>query len=146
MCYLSNQSFYLENCHGNRTTGAYLCDLNIGPYARCKFCDLESETASHLLWNCNKIKPCWYKLFHNLGLNYPNNDFLSSENWITCNFNSPMNNYLIKALVATTTWIIWKSRCNLIFKNCKPNYQNITDKACLVLLCKLTTSKLIKIL
>lgn len=36
---------------------------------------------------------------------------------------------LAKALIASVAWIIWKIRCNLIFKNSLINYNTIVAKA-----------------
>lgn len=105
--------FIWKMFHGKLPTGAYLYDLNIGPYTLCKFCELEPETASHLFWNCSKTIACWYKVLDCLGLPFLNFHVLNSGLWITSSFNHHHKSHFAKALIVTTVWLIGKRDATL---------------------------------
>lgn len=121
--------FVWKLAHGRLPTSAYLYDLNIGPRTPSYFCSLEPETTSHLIWNCSKIIPSWVSLL--AALNLDTNHFVdfSSFAWLTCRFTSKNLVAFIKALVATTAWIIWKDRYNLVFKGWAPKFHSNFSRA-----------------
>lgn len=56
-------------------------------------------------------------------------NFLCSGKWLFYNGRNRKDNNQIKTLIATITWIIWKERCNHIFKNNQPNLGSILSRA-----------------
>lgn len=64
-------------------------------------------------------------------LNLDTNLFVgfSSFAWLTCRFTSKNLDAFFKALVATTAWIIWKDRCNLVFNGWAPKFHSIFPTA-----------------
>ena len=100
--------FIWQTAHGKLTTRALLYHLNIGPRTSCTLCGLEEETTSHLLWNCSKAVLLWYNLFTFLGFDTANICHLSSGHWLLHKNNSWAGDSMVKALIATVSWLIWK--------------------------------------
>lgn len=121
--------FIWKLAHGKPPTGAYLYDLNIGPYSPCYFCELDTETANHVIWTCSKVNSCWSMILDFLGLSHLNQSFLNSGLWLTSTVNLPHKIQFDKALIGTSAWLIWKERCNLVFKKWRPNFNTILDRA-----------------
>ena len=121
--------FIWQTAHGKLTTNALLYHLNIGPHTLCTLCGLEEETAKHLLWGCSKTAPCWYNLFTFLGLDTANTHHLGTGQWLLHNDKSWAGTSRVKALIASVSWLIWKERCNKIFKNSDPKMENIVPRA-----------------
>ncbi|XP_039119408.1 uncharacterized protein LOC120255712 [Dioscorea cayenensis subsp. rotundata] len=115
--------------HGKLLIGAYLYDINIGPHNLCNFCNLMPETATHVIWECPKVALYWSRVLSYLGCPTMPISVLSSEHWITSYLNKSHNSQFGKALIVTTAWLIWKERCNLIFKKWTPNFNSLVDKA-----------------
>ncbi|XP_039123366.1 uncharacterized protein LOC120259982 [Dioscorea cayenensis subsp. rotundata] len=123
------KTFIWKLAHGKLPTSDYLYSLNIGPPTQCHFCGLVSESASHIIWNCYKIVPCWNSLCASFNLDFIILTGFSTSNWLTSRFTSKISDAFFKALIASIAWIIWKDRCNLIFKNWQPKYHTIYSRA-----------------
>ncbi|XP_039130370.1 uncharacterized protein LOC120266776 [Dioscorea cayenensis subsp. rotundata] len=123
------KTFIWKMAHGKLTTGAYLYTLNIGPYVKCYFCDLEEDSIDHSIWRCSKVKHIWDSILAMMNINSPDFQFLSSGSWLTLKTHNRMENFKTKALIASTAWLIWKERCNCIFQNLTPKLGNILTRA-----------------
>ncbi|XP_039128912.1 uncharacterized protein LOC120265056 [Dioscorea cayenensis subsp. rotundata] len=123
------KSFIWKLAHGKLATGAFLYSLNIGPFMLCPFCGLEEESTAHLLWLCTKIFTCWANLLLRLGLSPLSHANFDSGAWLTTNYGSRFFNFRVKALIATLTWLIWKQRCNLIFRKIPTNLSSLVPQA-----------------
>ncbi|XP_039143960.1 uncharacterized protein LOC120281070 [Dioscorea cayenensis subsp. rotundata] len=123
------KTFIWKLGHGKLPSGDYLYNLNIGPPSLCPFCGLAPETASHIIWNCCKIYPIWEFLCATFNLDPIIISGFCSSNWLTSRISSMFSNDFFKALIATIAWIIWKDRCNLIFKNWQPKFHTIYSRA-----------------
>ncbi|XP_039141285.1 uncharacterized protein LOC120278609 [Dioscorea cayenensis subsp. rotundata] len=110
--------------HGKLSTYSYLYNLNIGRNNPCPLCGLEPETAVHLFWSCPKILLCWHDLFAKINLPSHFIDSLSTGAWLLT-ISDPWS----KALIATILWLIWKQRCNLVFRNEPLNTSVILPRA-----------------
>lgn len=123
------RTFIWKLAHGKLPTGDYLYGLNIGPFTLCHFCGLAPESASHTIWNCPKIMPCWISLCASFNLDPNILAEFDSGIWLTNSFVSKNSDAFFKALIANIAWIIWKDRCNLIFKGWQPKYHSIFGRA-----------------
>lgn len=121
--------FLWKLAHGRIPTGDYLYQLNIGHKMSCPLCGLVDESAEHLFWNCPKIRHCWQDVFARIGWNQNEISLLSFGNWIFKNTYCRDVDLQAKALFASVAWIIWKSRCNLIFNNRLINFSTIVPYA-----------------
>lgn len=54
---------------------------------------------------------------------------LNSGSWLVKNFHGKAVDLRAKALIASVAWIIWKSRCNSIFRNITINFSSIVPNA-----------------
>lgn len=111
--------------HGCLSTSDFLYKMNLGPDNPCTFCSLSQETINHLFCHCYKITQIWSQLSNNISkhISFPNG--LTAGNWVTdCGYSI----YIISVITATT-WFIWKSRCDAIFRNLSPNFSAIICRA-----------------
>lgn len=111
--------------HGKIPKGA---DLNVGPHSLCNFYGLESETATHLLYNCNKIQFCQTKLLSTLGLDPNFLICIRSREWLIVQIRPWTGDTFAKALIATTAYLLSKERCNFVFKHWNPKFGIILAK------------------
>ncbi|XP_039115912.1 uncharacterized protein LOC120251463 [Dioscorea cayenensis subsp. rotundata] len=123
------RTFIWKLAHGKLPSGDYLYGLNIGPFTLCHFCGLAPESASHTIWNCPKIMPCWISLCASFNLDPNVLAKFDTGIWLTNRFVSKNSDAFFKALIANLAWIIWKDRCNLIFKGWQPKYHSIFGRA-----------------
>lgn len=124
--------FVWKLSHGKLITGVYLYHLNLDPHTLCPFCSFMDETQDHVIWNCSKLACYWQSLFGKLGLSTSAVNSLQSGNWLTIRFDSRDGDHWVKAMIAIVAWLIWKERCNLIFKNIPPNLNSIYHHSGLV--------------
>ncbi|XP_039129310.1 uncharacterized protein LOC120265457 isoform X2 [Dioscorea cayenensis subsp. rotundata] len=87
--------------HGLLSTTNFLYHLNLGPNDPCSLCGLSPETIDHLFSHCTKTKQ------------------LTEGNY---------SNY-INSVIAATAWMLWKSRCNIIFHNACINLPTVVCRA-----------------
>ncbi|XP_039121964.1 uncharacterized protein LOC120258569 [Dioscorea cayenensis subsp. rotundata] len=106
--------FLLKLAHRRLSTGEYLYQLNIGPKITCPLYGLADESAEHLIWNCCKIRHYWQDV------------------WLLKNIYGRDVDLRAKAFIAFVAWIIWKSRCNLIFNNRPINFSSIVPNTWIV--------------
>lgn len=123
------KTFVQKLAHGKLPTGDDFYGLDIDPFTQCHFCGLVSESASHIFWNYCKIVPCWNTLCATFNLDSIILNELSSGCWLTQRYTFKNSNAFFKALIATIAWIIWKDRCNLVFKGWAPKYHTIFSRA-----------------
>ncbi|XP_039135378.1 uncharacterized protein LOC120272581 [Dioscorea cayenensis subsp. rotundata] len=121
--------FLWKLAHGRLSTGGYLFQLNIGPRTTCPLCGLTDETTEHLIWNYSKISQCWHEVFARIGWNQNDILTLSSGSWLLKNIHGRDLDLRAKALIAAIAWLIWKSRCKLIFNNQPINFSSIVPNA-----------------
>lgn len=121
--------FIQKLAHGQLPTGDYLYQLNIGTIFSCYFYGLIEDTAQHLLWKCPKIQSCWQELCCIVGLLNIDLNYLSFGAWFVERSLPPDAKSLNKALIATVAWLIWKHRCDLIFRNLPVNVKTTVNRA-----------------
>lgn len=114
---------------GRLPTSAYMYHLNIGPNSNCPFCGLVPEDGEHLIWKCRMISHCWFTVLDLLGWNHSVFSILSTGSWLLEPAPSKIDKLRPQAFIATVAWIIWKSRCNLIFKNSQVNFNLVVSRA-----------------
>lgn len=121
--------FIWKVAHGKLPTGAYLYNLNLGPETCCHFCGIHSETIEHLLWYCRCSRLCWNTIFSWLGLHHSFIYQLANGSWVSSNFNCRFNCDFARSILANVAWLIWTTRCNLIFQHIDPNFNSIPSRA-----------------
>ncbi|XP_039138794.1 uncharacterized protein LOC120276131 [Dioscorea cayenensis subsp. rotundata] len=105
----------------------YLYRLNLGPQTLCKLCNLDVENSDHLFNTCPKAQLVWNLVSNFIGKHICFPEGFSSGNWIL-----PANSGYTKfdqSVIAVVSWFIWKSRCNLIFRNETPDLNSIPIRA-----------------
>ncbi|XP_039145745.1 uncharacterized protein LOC120282984 [Dioscorea cayenensis subsp. rotundata] len=109
--------------HNGIKTYDYLYRLNLGPQTLCRFCNIDFECTEHLFNHCSKAQYIWRLVSAAIGKQVSFLDGFSSGHWL-----SPTNSvYDLRdqSVIAVTSWLIWKSRCNLIFRNESPDFNAI---------------------
>lgn len=114
--------FVWRMLHGRTPTFAFLHKLNIGPERECVFCELEPETDEHVLWNCCKSKRSWTVVERFAGMDLDRIGSLTSGEWITKSWKVKCGDACFKAVMASCAWMIWKARCDWIFKRIAPDF------------------------
>lgn len=115
--------------HGRTPTFAYLHKLNIGPDRECVFCGLERDTDEHFVWGCHKTRDCWNVVGCFAGLDLREIASFTDGEWLTMNWNTRYGNKCFKAVLASYAWLLWKARCNVVFKSSIPNFRQIGHQA-----------------
>lgn len=110
---------------GRLSTFAFLHSIHLSPDNPCIFCGLHRETIDHLLGECARTEDVWDQINtrENLSFSFP--DGFSSGNWII-KYRHSMHTL---AIITAGDWFIWICWCNAIFKNLRPNYSVIVNKA-----------------
>lgn len=101
--------------HGKIKTKDFLYQMNVGTNRLCGLCNSEIETVEHLLHWCDKDLPVWSLISNMYNLNFNFHDGIMSSNWLWPTENK--GSLFSKSIIAVTTWLIWKSHCNCIFKD-----------------------------
>lgn len=111
--------------HGRLSTSNFLFQMRMGPNNPCILCGFSSETIDHLFCHCLKANQVWtyLNLKVNIHIHFPNG--FASSSWLTD------GNYSthIASLIATNAWFLWKSRCNVIFRNANVNIPTAVCRA-----------------
>lgn len=81
------------------------------------FCSLEIENVEHLMHLCPKTQIIWAHVMHMIGKNFNFEGGFSSGNWICSSMDG--KSLFIQSIIVGTAWYIWKSRCNMVFRNDK---------------------------
>lgn len=85
----------------------------------CPICELEKETAAHILWTCRLSIHCWVLVENFVAISILNNNCLEDGQWITNYWRSEQGNQFFKGLIASCAWAIRKNRCKEVFNaNC----------------------------
>lgn len=113
--------------HGKIKTNDYLYSLNLGLYNLCAMCCLDRENIEHLFNLCPKAQAAWNNVSNILGKNVPILGGISSGSWL--NYYQENSSIFMKSIITVGSWFIWKSRCNLIFREEEPNPLAIYDGA-----------------
>ncbi|OVA04833.1 Reverse transcriptase zinc-binding domain [Macleaya cordata] len=89
---------------------------NTDPY--CPLCGSGLETCKHLFTECAYTRTVWFVLPFSFRLN---TSVSSTYSWFDSQ--AQWASYLTKwpELCATVSWFIWKTRCQVVFKEPKPN-------------------------
>lgn len=78
----------------------------------CALCDSKTETAGHLFHCCVKVQPVWALISNHLSFNSHNGFTYSNRLWSI----GIKGSIHLKSIIAITTWLIWKTHCNYIFR------------------------------
>lgn len=98
--------------HNGIQTHEYLYRLNLGPRTLCGFWNLAYETNEYLFHHCPKSQTICGLISNDIGKPIYFLDGFISGNWL-----SPSQvdfEFFTQSIIAITTWLIWKARCNLI--------------------------------
>ncbi|XP_039115766.1 uncharacterized protein LOC120251270 [Dioscorea cayenensis subsp. rotundata] len=111
--------------HGRLSTYNFLYLRKLRPNSSCPLCTLFPETIDHLFSSCSKAQLIWSYLSLRLGMSihFPNGFAFGS--WLTDGFYS---NHTV-SVIAATAWFLWKSRCDIIFRNANLNPPTLVCKA-----------------
>lgn len=104
----------MEN--GCAPTFGFYYNLNIGPSILCPFCNLDNETDNHVLWKCIKTKELWSLVASITRIILNHEESFPDGACLIKNWKIWMGNKVFKALLAACASVIWKARCNLVFK------------------------------
>lgn len=113
--------------HNGVKTYEYLHRLNLGPQTLCQFCNLNFESSEHLFNNCPKTQLVWRQVSNVIGMQIVFYEGFSSGSWLSQN--NPIYDLRTKSIIVVTSWLIWKARCNLVFRQDAPDFQSIPIKA-----------------
>ncbi|XP_039118928.1 uncharacterized protein LOC120255096 [Dioscorea cayenensis subsp. rotundata] len=111
--------------HGRLSTSNFLSYLHLGPDIPCRLCGLSSETIDHLFCYCPKAKQVWAYLSLKLNtfIHFPLG--FGSGLWVT---EGGFSTHII-SVISATAWMIWKSRCDVIFRNTHFNVPTVVCRA-----------------
>lgn len=110
---------------GRLPTAEYLYRLRLGLDSPCILCGLHSESNEHLYNLCLKTQYIWRNLGLKLNTALNFTDGFYSSSWLLYSSNTKY----ILAIIFAGAWLIWKARCDAIFKNSQPNYNSIISKS-----------------
>lgn len=113
--------------HNGIKTYEYLHRLNLGAQTFCQFCNLDFENTEHLFNNCPKTQLVWHQVSNVIGKQIVFNEGFSTGNWLSPN--NPDYDLRAQSIIVVTSWLIWKARCNLIFRQEAPDFHSIPIKA-----------------
>lgn len=96
---------------------------------RCLWCSKETEDAAHILLHCPMAASVWELVFKWCEISQPQiqviGDLISFvKKWGN---NKKRRNNLISVCFGGTIWLLWKSRCDLMFKNVRTSLFRILD-------------------
>ncbi|XP_039113706.1 uncharacterized protein LOC120249264 [Dioscorea cayenensis subsp. rotundata] len=112
---------------GKVKTSEFLHALNIGPLELCIFCGLVPETIEHLLHQCPKAQAIWVNVGNLVKKNIAFPEGFAAGQWLV-SANGGFSKF-VKAVVVATGWLLWKARCNSIFKLEPPQFGLIARRA-----------------
>ncbi|XP_039136660.1 uncharacterized protein LOC120273975 [Dioscorea cayenensis subsp. rotundata] len=113
--------------HNGIKTYEYLYRLNLGAQTFCKFCNLDFENAEHLFNSCPKTQIVWQQVSNAIGKQIVFHEGFSTGNWLSPDH--PEYDLNVQSIIGVTSWLIWKTRCNLIFRQESPDFQSIPIRA-----------------
>ncbi|KAH7691569.1 Reverse transcriptase zinc-binding domain-containing protein [Dioscorea alata] len=111
--------------HGRLSTSNYLYLINLGPNSPCAMCGLAPETIDHLFYQCSKAQWIWSQLSLRLNAHIQFPCRFSSGSWLS---DGTFSKYIIST-IAATAWLLWKTRCDVIFGSVTPNLSVVITKA-----------------
>ncbi|XP_039118393.1 uncharacterized protein LOC120254337 [Dioscorea cayenensis subsp. rotundata] len=123
------RTFVWRLAHSRLPTCDIFYNLNFGPQTHCVLCNLVPETTHHIFWDSCKTLSCWSNILNSLGLSLSSMNILSTGAWLVSHFNHWSDHQFVKAVIAFSLWLIWKARCNAIFKKISPNFNLIPTQA-----------------
>ncbi|XP_039134269.1 uncharacterized protein LOC120271661 [Dioscorea cayenensis subsp. rotundata] len=111
--------------HGRLSTSNFLFQLRLGPNNTCALCGLFPETIDHLFCQCIIAKHVWnyLSLKINTYIHFPIGFAVGS--WLT---DGNLSKHCA-SIIAATAWLIWKSHCDVIFRNAIINIPAIACRA-----------------
>lgn len=101
--------------HNGVKTYDHLFRLNLGLQASCVFCSLEFEMVEHLMFSCSKTQIILTNIEAETGKNLHFLNGFTSGNWFSPS--TTRFDLFTQSLIAATAWFIWKTRCNIVFRN-----------------------------
>lgn len=113
--------------HGRILTYDLLHTIIVGTSLFCLLCGLEEESIGHLFLNCPKINFIWCQVNSHLGFNSNFNESIQASNWITKSEGGEISPFALVFVVVV--WMIWKARCDIIFKKAQIDINWIVDEA-----------------
>ncbi|XP_039131805.1 uncharacterized protein LOC120268480 [Dioscorea cayenensis subsp. rotundata] len=117
--------------HNGIKTYEYLYRLNLGAQTFCKFCNLDFENTEHLFNSCPKTQIVWQQVSNAIGKQIVFHEGFSTGNWLSPDH--PEYDLNVQSIIGVTSWLIWKTRCNLIFRQESPDFQSIPYRRQLIM-------------
>ncbi|XP_039130894.1 uncharacterized protein LOC120267295 [Dioscorea cayenensis subsp. rotundata] len=111
--------------HGRLSTSNFLSQLRLGPDNPCALCGLFPEMIDHLFCHCNIAKQVWNYLSMKINTHIHFPIGFSVGLWLT---ERHFTNHC-KSVIAASAWLIWKSRCDVIFRDAHLNIPVIVCRA-----------------
>lgn len=93
----------------------------------CGFCRLDFEITEHLFNSCPKAQFVWRSISIAIGKQICFYDSFSEGSWISL-ANHDLELFT-QSVIAVAVWLLWKARCNLVFKNEAPDFHSIPFRA-----------------
>ncbi|XP_039142228.1 uncharacterized protein LOC120279366 [Dioscorea cayenensis subsp. rotundata] len=100
--------------HNKIKTYDFMYRLNLGPPDPCVFCGLVLESSDHLFKYCHVSVRVWKTVENLADITVNLLNLVDDGVWL--DFSSNGNSLFLASIIAATLWQIWKSRCNLIFR------------------------------
>ncbi|XP_026435027.1 uncharacterized protein LOC113332698 [Papaver somniferum] len=120
------RQFLLKAISNFLSTKDVLGSAIVGDDTLCPLCELQEETATHLILHCNFSRAVWFAV---LGWTSDNNGSLSEWiiSWFDSLFNGTItgNDLVSRAIIA---WNIWMERCAKAFNNSNASPDAIIQK------------------
>lgn len=89
--------------------------MNLGPPELCVLCGLGTKIADHLFLQCPKAQIIRHLVEEISGLKISIPNHISNGNWL--NFQDKGNTKKYASLIAASSWLIWKARCEFIYNH-----------------------------
>ena len=97
--------FFWKLAHGKLPAGAYLYNINVGPFTYCTFCTLTAEAHTQLLWESSMVQNCWINVLVSLGLNPGALSSFAAGDWILKPIAAGSDESLARAIIDSSTYL-----------------------------------------
>ena len=94
----------------------------------CSYCGNEDEDVTHVLWRCSMAKTVWLWVFKWCDIPIPDvHDVSEILSFVETWSNDPNRKRNLLCICYGTLWMIWKVRCDWIFKKARISPTKVAD-------------------